>query len=111
MPTLSKEIVSVQNTALAAALLWRASTGYSDASESKPCPLPLLFLILPILFHEDTAAFAIQTRKNSGLQLFVNKFSETATSKSDLLLGIRTRARAMRQQSLEALRLGISQRL
>jgi hypothetical protein len=111
MPTLSKEIGSIQNTALSAVLIWRATAGFSEASDGTPCPLPLLFLILPILYHEDTAALAIQTRKASGLQLFAKKFSETTTNKSDVLLGISPRAIVMRRQSLEALRLAISSRL
>jgi hypothetical protein len=111
MATLSREIDNVQNTALGATLLWRATTGYNEASESNPCPLPLLFVILPILFQEDTAEFVVRTRKHSGLQLFAQKFSETTASKSDLLLNINRRAIAMRQQTLEALHLALSEHL
>jgi hypothetical protein len=111
MATLSREVSTIQNTALAATLLWRAACGYDDASESTPCPLPLIFLVLPILFQQDSAEFVIHTRKNSGLQLFAQKFADTTTSKNDVLLSINNRAIAMRPQTLEALRLSISKRL
>src|SRR5688500_4261604 len=111
MSTLSREISMIQNTALGAALLWRAVCGYDEATDSTPCPLPLLFIVLPILFQEDTADLVIHTRKNSGLEIFTQKFADTVASKNDVLLGINTRAIAMRAQTLEALRLGISKRL
>jgi len=111
MSTLGKETDYIQNSGIAAVLLWRAICGYTKSNENAPCPLQLLFLVLPILFHEETAEFVIHTNKSSGLQLFTQKFGSTKSCKNDLLLSINARALDMRRQSFEALQLGMLKRL
>jgi len=106
--SLNREIRAVQNPALAAMLLWRCASGYSSASNrSEPIPLPLLFLVLPILFHQETAELVTSTYKISGLRKFVEKFQLAAESKTDLLLGIGPRAQAMRNLTAEALGIAV----
>lgn len=109
MSILNKETRIVQNPALGSVLLWRFAVGYSDGSEIKaPTPLPLLFVVLPIIYHEETAAFIESTRKSSGLRAFVNKFDESKTSKSDLIISIHERARVMRQLTQHSLSLALA---
>jgi hypothetical protein len=106
--SLNRELRAVQNPALAAMLLWRCASGYSAGSNrSAPIPLPLLFLVLPILLHQETAELVTSTLKASGLRKFVEKFQLAAQSKTDLLLAIGPRAQAMRDLTGEALGIAV----
>jgi hypothetical protein len=105
---LSRELRAVQNPALAAMLLWRCASGYSAGSgRAEPIPLPLLFLVLPILLHGETADLVIGTQKNSGLRKFAEKFQIASQSKTDLLLSIGPRAKAMRDLTSEGLGIAV----
>lgn len=105
---LSREVRAVQNPALGAMLLWRCSVGYSSTHEkAEPIPLPLLYLVLPILFHKDTADLVSGTQKASGLRKFTEKFQLAAQNKTDLLLAIAPRAQAMRRLTSDALGLAL----
>jgi hypothetical protein len=89
-------------------LLWRCASGYSSASNrGEPIPLPLLFLVLPILLHQETAGLVTSTLKSSGLRKFVEKFQLAAQNKTDLLLTIGPRAQAMRSLTAEALGIAV----
>jgi hypothetical protein len=104
--SLNRELRAVQNPALAAMLLWRCASGYSATSDrAEPVPLPLLFLVLPILLHHETAELVTATQKGSGLRKFVEKFQLASQSKTDLLLSIGSRAQAMRDLTSEGLRI------
>ncbi len=93
MYTLSQETQYVQNPALGAMLLWRFAVGYERGSRTaSPTPIPLLFLVLPVTLHEETVQFVTSTREASALRAFAGKFSESRTSKSDLLLAIHRRS-------------------
>ena len=108
MPILNAEVMNVQNAALGATLVWRFACGYQEGSGSKePTPLPLLFLVLPITYHEETAQLIHSTRKSSGLRSFAAKFGESRTSKNDLLLSIHKRALEMRRLSLASIKMAI----
>jgi hypothetical protein len=109
MAILDAEVLNVQNSALGAALVWRFACGYQEGSGSKnPTPFPLLFLVLPVTFHEETAQFIKSTKKSSGLRAFAGKFSESRSAKNDLLLSIQKRAVQMRSLSLDSIRMAIS---
>jgi len=104
MSVLNQETRNVQNPALGGMLLWRFTIGYEEASKVKaPTPLPLLFIVLPMVYHKETADLISSTLKASGLRNYVNKFSETKTSKSDLVYATYDRAIKMRGLSLESL--------
>jgi hypothetical protein len=110
--TLTREVEAIQNPALGGVLLWRFAIGYAAARHApESTPLPVLFLPLPILFHEATFALVSSTQKLSGLRTFAGKFSESSVSESDVLLSLEGRARALRPLSLAALRLAVSSRL
>jgi Family of unknown function (DUF6521) len=108
-PSLSREVRAVQNPALAAMLLWRCASEYSATSDrAGRIPLPLLFLVLPILLHRETAELVAATQKTSGLRKFVEKFQLASHSKTDLLLSIATRAVAMRDLTSRGLGIAVT---
>jgi len=89
-------------------LLWRCASAYSASSNRRePIPLPLLFLVLPILLHQETAELVTSTLRASGLRKFVEKFQLAAQSKTDLLLAIGPRAQGMRNLTAEALGIAV----
>ena len=112
MKALAQEVRNVQNPALGAGLLWRFACGYVDTHKiSEPVPMPLLFIVLPILFHEQTSEFVKGTQKASGLRAFTAKFGESKTSKQDLLLAIHDRAARLRELTTQSLQLALATRL
>lgn len=109
MRTLSQETERVQNPALGSMVLWRFTAGYERGSgKGMATPIPLLFLVLPIIFHEETARLLKGTQERSGLRYFAGKFSSSAVSASDLLLAIQKRALDMRQLTTESLAIALS---
>jgi len=105
---LSSEVRAVQNPALGAMLLWRCCVGYSSSHErAEPIPLPLLYLVLPVLLHKETAELVASTQRASGLRKFSEKFQWAAQNKTDLLLAIAPRAQAMRRLTSNALGLAV----
>jgi hypothetical protein len=112
MHTLSQETQYVQNPALGAMLLWRFTVGYERGSgTASPTPIPLLFLVLPISLHEDTAHLVNSTQETSGLRAFAGKFSESKISKSDLLLSIHKSSLEMRRLTMDSLALATASSL
>lgn len=104
MTILNKETKNIQNPALGALLLWRFTASYESHSQThEPTPLPLLFIILPILFHEETVGFIETTRVSSGLRAFADKFSLSSNAKNDFLLTIQKRAIQMRGLTKDSL--------
>jgi hypothetical protein len=110
--TLNRETRNVQNEAIGAVLLWRFTVGYEQGSEvNNPAPLPLLFVVLPILLHEETFQQVKSTQARSGLRGFAEKFAESKTSKEDLVLAIQSRASEMRLLTAQSLTLAMSSNL
>jgi hypothetical protein len=112
MMRLAQEVQNIQNPALGSALVWRFVCGYVSAHPTHdPAPLPLAFLVAPIVLHERTEEFVQSTYTSSGLRAFAGKFAKYEHSKQDLLIGINHRAIAMRQFTMESIRIGIATRL
>jgi hypothetical protein len=112
MTPLAREIRNIQNPALGAGLLWRFVCGYtSDHPTRDPAPLPALFLVLPIVLHEETDSFVRSTLLSSGLRSFAAKFGTFANSKQDLLLAIHARMLALRPLTLASVRIALATRL
>lgn len=91
----------VQNTALGSVLIWQCVYAYADKANHS-CPLPLCFLVLPILFHHATRRAAESTSKSSPLSKFVEKFDGNRQD----LLAIHHRMIALRSLSLRSIQLG-----
>ena len=93
-------------------MLWRFSSGYESNNKThEPTPIPLLFIVLPILYHEETFLFIKSTYPSSGLRAFAGKFSSSSNAKSDLLLSIHSRAQQMKLLTLESMSLCFSSNL
>lgn len=109
---LADEVRIVQNPALGAAVLWRFTCGYTDShGQAAHAPLHLLFVVLPIILHEQTFSFLTSTLTSSGLRAFAGKFGEYKNAKQDLLLAIHERAATLRGLTLESLRIATFTRL
>src|SRR5512140_2791047 len=92
MSVLSKEVRFTQNPALGATLQWRFVCGYCQSHPtSSHAPLPLVFLVVPVMLHQPTVTFIAGTQKASGLRACVSKFGEASSVKQDLLLAIHDR--------------------
>ena len=112
MSILAREVRNVQNPALGAGMIWRFTCGYVETHRAaNPVPLPLVFLVLPMLFHEQTEEFIRGTQRNSGLRAFAAKFGQSHEAKQDVLLTIHERMLRLRRLSVEALRIAIATRL
>lgn len=110
--TLGEEVRQVQNPALGALLQWRFVMGYSEArKDASACPIPLLFLVCPVLFHEETYRHLASTRSTTGLRGFVAKFGVSSHSQADVLLALHDRARAMKVLSRDSMRIAAVSRL
>lgn len=109
---LLREIEAIQNPGLGGVLLWRFAIGYANARKvPSSTPLPVLFLPIAILFHEQTFALVSSTQERSGLRGFVAKFADSGVSESDVLLSLERRVRELRPLSLDAIRIAVASRL
>lgn len=73
--------------------------------------MPMLFLVLPVAFHRQSAELLVSTQSRSGLRKFVEKFRQAAESKTDILLSLNSRAVAMRDLSMRSLQLAVARNL
>jgi hypothetical protein len=109
MTILNREVRAIQNPALGSVLIWRAVSSYQTNHKTGSfMPLPLCFLVLPIVFHEETSALVTGTRMASGLRKLTEKFRSAEESKTDLLLAVGGRAVAMRTLTWESIRIGLT---
>lgn len=108
MNKVDREIYLVQNPSLGAAILWRFVCGYYE-QEKKPAPLPLLFLVLPIIFRQDLCEVIKSTRKGSGL----SKVSEKLFSgrRNDQLYCVHNAAERYKETSLSSLGISVAAKL
>ena len=102
------DVMYVQNPAIGAALLWRFICGYYS-NENRPIPFPLLFIVLPIGFHQDLCTVIKGTQKASGL----SKVSEKLFSgkQNDSIHYVNTTAIQMRGLTLEAFNIAVEANL
>ena len=100
------ELEMIQNPALGAYTLWRFGLGF-QTEDGQPAPLPLGFLVLPLVLHRPTLELVVSTRRASGLALFAAKLGEEREN----LLAVHERAFALRKLSLQSIAMGIGNRL
>ena len=86
MGNLVKEFYNIQNPALSAYLLSRFSLGYMEENQDM-APMPLLFIVLPMMYKKEIVDFIASTQKKSGLRFFADKFTEKKNSNKDLMSG------------------------
>ena len=75
MGRLVKEFYNIQNPALSAYLLSRFSLGYMEENQDMT-PMPLMFIVLPMLYKKEIVDFISSTQKTSSLRFFADKFTE-----------------------------------
>jgi hypothetical protein len=110
--SLAREVRYVQNPALGSVLLWRFAVGYCDAHTTSESPLlQLAYLVLPVVLNREMFEVLHSTRKNSGLNAFVEKFSRSDIGKSDVLLAVHTRAGQLRPLTTRSLQIAVRHRL
>jgi hypothetical protein len=108
MTALGHELRMVQNPALGAVILWRFARAYADQHpQNSPAPFCLLALILPMIWHADTATNIHSTREASGLRAFADKFSDSQDSHLDSLLSIHKRAARWRTKTIDSIQMAI----
>jgi hypothetical protein len=100
------ELEIIQNPALGAFALWRFGVGY-QSDDGRPAPLPVFFLVLPLVLHRHTLNLISSTQRASGLALFAAKLAEEREN----LLAVHGRALTLRRLSLQSLAMGVSRRL
>lgn len=105
-PVGMNEIEIVQNPAIGAFLMWHFALGYQE-SGSEAVPLPLAFLLLPMLLHRRTFDAVASTRKASGLTLFAAKFDKDR----ETLIELHGRAVQLRPLSLQSIGVAATARL
>lgn len=106
MGELTTELHNIQNPALGAYLMWNFVRGYYDGC-STFVPLPLLFIILPVIFREDLVEVINGTNKSSGLRYFANKFSSRGVLKNDIISQIHLSSENMKELTLQSLRIAL----
>lgn len=106
MNNLVKELYNIQNPALGAYLLSRFSLGYLEENQDMT-PMPLLFIVLPMLYKKEIVDFISSTQKTSGLRFFADKFTEKKNSNNDLIIQIHNLGKRYKAITLEAIRIGI----
>ena len=100
------EAALVQNAALGAIFIWRFALGHWQVAQS-PAPMPVCFVVLPILLHHASRQAAIGTNKTSGLRKFAAKFDD----RREELLAIHDRMLSLRVLSLKSLSLATATKL
>ena len=106
MRNLVKEFYNIQNPALSAYLLSRFSLGYMQ-EDSNMAPLPLLFIVLPMMYKKEIMNFLVSTKTSSGLRFFVDKFTEKKNSNKDLIIQIQNNSQRYKVMTLEAIGMGV----
>lgn len=100
------ELDIVQNPAIGAYLIWHFTLGYQEDG-AEAAPLPLAFLVLPMLLHRRTFDEVASTRKASGLTLFAAKFDKDR----EALMELHGRALQLRPLSLQSIGIATTARL
>jgi hypothetical protein len=100
------ELNIVQNPAIGAYLIWQFTLGYQE-NGAEGAPIPLAFLVLPLLLHCQTFDEVASTRKASGLSLFAAKFDK----EREILMGIHGRAVQLRPLSLQSIGVAATSKL
>jgi hypothetical protein len=105
-PQTLSELQIIQNPLLGAYTLWQFTLGHQEETGAV-VPLPLAFLVLPLVLHRSTLEALGSTRKASGLSLFAAKLAD----EREQLLAVHERALMLRGLTLQSIGVGITARL
>lgn len=110
MGNLVREFYNIQNPALSAYLISRFSLGYMEENQNMT-PIPLLFIVLPMMYKKEIVDFISSTQKNSSLRFFADKFTEKKNSNNDLILQVQNTSQRYKLMTLEAIGVGMAGKL
>jgi len=92
----------IQNTGLAAEIHWQVvKEAYENNRREEGVALPLVFLVLPLVFHRRTAQL-LATKKQPGA---IYKLIE---DDREVLIGLQERMQALYDRTVQALSIGFS---
>ena len=106
MGRLVKEFHNIQNPALSAYLLSRFSLGYMEENQDMT-PMPLMFIVLPMIYKKEVVDFISSTQKTSSLRFFADKFTEKKNSNNDMIIQIHNSSKRYKLMTLEAMHIGM----
>jgi hypothetical protein len=87
----------IQNTGLAAEVIWQATNEAFEASgRVEGVPLPLIFLVLPLSFHQRTAAVLASKTQPGAIYKAIAEDRE-------ILVGLQMRMQAMSDRTFDGL--------
>jgi hypothetical protein len=90
----------IQNTGLAAEAIWQTvHETYENSGRTQGVSFPLLFLVLPLTFHERTAR-ALATKTQPGA------LYKAVSEDREITVGLQARMQAMSDRTLSALSIG-----
>lgn len=110
MSKLIREFYNVQNPALGAYLLSNFAVGYINENQCL-VPLPLIFIVLPMVFRSEIVDFIASTQRKSGLRYFAEKFTEKKNLKNDLIIQIQKQSQEYKFLTMESLRLAMAKKI
>lgn len=91
----------IQNTGLGAETIWQAVIEtYNAKGRAEGVPLPLIFIVLPLTFHQRTAS-ALASKTQPGA------LYKALTDDREITLGLQTRMEALADRTFQALSIGL----
>ena len=105
MSNVLKDIAQqVNNPVLGAYLIWQFSSEYQkEHGRHMEIHPSLAFLVLPILFHEDTRSIVTSTRRASGLHAAISKLYLSDNRLTDISMVIQNRVNEGKERTFESL--------
>ena len=90
----------IQNTGLAAEAIWQATNeAYNGKGKTEGVAFPLIFLVLPLAFHQRTAE-ALAKKQQSGA------IFKAIAEDREITVGLQARMEALSGRTMEALSIG-----
>jgi hypothetical protein len=95
----------IQNTGLAAEAIWHTvNETYNAKGRAEGVPLALIFLVLPLTFHQRTAAVLASKTQPGALY-------KALAEDGEVTVGLQARMQAMAERTFQALSIGFQTKL
>jgi hypothetical protein len=111
-----EEEALILNPLLGARAMWQCAKEYQNChGEKLGAPIPLLFLVLPLVLHEDTEDLIKRMKSTSGLAYALHHPSKVEGSRkiqgANILLGLRDRCADYTALNWDSLNMAVSSSL